>query len=406
METVRLDLSILNETGTFVRVYAGGLTMFSSRASWKELGIPSGASRRLRYSRPPRLLVPEEIPQWFRNVNSRARGLLDSVGMEVDYMHPYRWIPVHQWREWQQEFGRLQTRWRQYREAQLLNTDRYEGLLRMLVEDFEQSACEAYNALAKAGEPDLTGEEEFVRSIVSSALRRMPSREAIKRRLRLEYFTPALVEPTELEEMLAEQQKTRLRRKREVTQERLRQQAEADAELAAMHRQRLAHLQQQAELMSAPLEQVMKHLKDEIEDVTQSTLRVLSDHGGLRGRSGKSVRNLSQQVGILEQLGEETLLALVNEAAALTTSGEDETDDERDLRYSALQAVLQQIRETLGTRTALHEARSLIAREAPRQRWRSICLSCRYAWTSEGSLEPAACPECKAHNVASREEEE
>lgn len=130
METVRLDLSILNDTGTFVRVYAGGLTMFSSRASWKGLGIPSGASRRLRHSRPPRLLVPEEIPQWFRNVNSRARGLLDSVSMGVDTMHPYRWIPVNQWRKWQQEFGRLQARWRHYREAQLLNRDRYEDLLR------------------------------------------------------------------------------------------------------------------------------------------------------------------------------------------------------------------------------------------------------------------------------------
>lgn len=130
VETVRLDLSILNDTGTFVRVYAGGLTMFSSRASWKGLGIPSGASRRLRYSRPPRLMVPEEIPQWFRNVNSRARGLLESVSMGVDTMHPYRWIPVNQWRKWQQEFGRLQARWRHYREAQLFYRDRYEDLLR------------------------------------------------------------------------------------------------------------------------------------------------------------------------------------------------------------------------------------------------------------------------------------
>lgn len=392
VELVNLDLSILNQMGTFVRIYAGGLTIFSARATWAELGVPQQSTRQLRYRRPPKDLVPRKIMGWFRNTAQRARDGLEANSVEVALLHPYRWVGYKNWKHWLASFQSIQAEWETYRQAKVL--DQYDELMHILVGDFEKSARDAYAALAAAGEPDLPSRSDFIASVVSSAVARMPTPQRIERQLVLDYFTPAVVKSTVLEREMAEHKHQMVERE-----------AETSARQAEMERQRLAHFRQQVKTMALPLEQVLAQLRREVDEVAQGTLEVLQTHGGLRGRAGERVQNLARHVAMLDPLGDETLMEFVREAAGLAKAAAGETDEQSAARIATLEAVLRQIGDLIAAGQEMRQTIGLVAEESPQHHWRSICLGCRHVWASTGSLKPVMCPRCKSNRVASREEE-
>jgi len=402
VELVRLDLDILSRMGTFVRIYAGGLTIFSTRATWAELGVPQQSARQLRYRRPPKDLVPRDIPEWFRSAAQRARDGLNAVSVEVAFLHPYRWVGYRDWAGWLADFQRIQAAWEVYRQEQVL--DRYDKLMQLLVEDFQRSAREAHAALAAAGEPELPLRDDFVSGVVSAAVARMPTPQRIRERLLLDYFTPAVVRPALLEEELAQRDRVRQEREHQIVLIQLEHQAEADARLAEMEQQRLEHFRQQVETMALPLEQVLAQLRREVDEVAQGTLEVLQTHGGLRGRAGERVQNLARHAAMLDPLGDETLMGFVREAAGLVRAAADETGDQAAARVATLEVVLRQIRDLIAAGQEARRAVTMLAEESPQHRWRSICLSCRHVWASMGSLEPVLCPRCKSNRIAGRQE--
>lgn len=318
VELVRLDLEILTRMGTFVRIYAGGLTMFVSRATtWTELGIPPESARKLRYRRPPRYLVAREEVDWFRNAAQRARDALDALSVEVQFMYPYRWVGYKDWPGWLEGFREIQAEWEARRQERLV--DRYDQHLRRLVEDFTRSAEEAYAALQAAGAEDLPPRGDFVEGIVARTLARMPTPRQIEEKLALEYYTPAIATPSLMEEELLRQE--RIRRRRQIEEERaarerqlerekaaVRRQVELDARQEEMFRQRLERYRRMAESLQSPLEQVLDALLREVEEAAQGTLKVLQTHGSLRGRSGERLRDLAARVQMLEDLGQSRLL--------------------------------------------------------------------------------------------------
>lgn len=413
VELVSLDLEILNKTGTFVRIYAGGLTMFVKRANWRELGVPEESARKLRYKAPPKYLIDPDEVDWFRNAAQRARDSLKAVSVDVEFMHPYRWVGYKDWSEWLTDFQATQAKWEQRRQ-QLV--DGYDVHFQRMVEDFTRTANEAYEALVAAKVNDLPSREEFVDRVVASAVARMPSPRIIEQRLVLEYIIPAVVTPTALEEELLEA--GRVRQKRELEEERARQRLRTEREVAAiqrqieldarqeeMFRQRLEQYRRQAESLQAPLEQVLDQLYHEIEETSRGVLDVLKTHGNLRGRSGQRLRALAGRVQMLEDLGQSRLLEVVQQAGALTEGADDETEEQAAARSGTLQAILRQINSLVAAGDRARENLDLVAQEVDRKTWRSICLNCRHVWQSNGSLEPAFCPKCQANRVASRESE-
>ncbi len=412
VELVRLDLEILNRTGTFVRIYAGGLTIFVKRANWRELGVPEKSARKLRYKTPPKYLIDPDEVDWFRNAAQRARDGLDAVSVDVEFMHPYRWVGYKDWAEWLAGFQTLQGEWEKRRRQLVVDYDLH---FRRMVDDFTRTAGEAYEALEAAGEADdLPPRDEFVDAVVSSAVTRMPSPRAIEERLVLEYVVPTVVTPTILEEELLEA--SRVRQARELEEERARQQLQAEREAAAiqrrleldarqeeMFRQRLEQYRRQAESLQAPLEQVLDQLYREIEETSRGVLEILRAHGSLRGRSGERLRALAGRVQMLEDLGQSRLLEIVRQAGALTEGTDDETEEQVAARSGALQAMLRQLSGLVAAGDRAREGLSLVAQEVAAKTWRSICLNCRHVWQSSGSLEPAFCPQCQTNRVASRE---
>ena len=387
--------------------------MFISRAAtWTELGIPQESARRLRYRRPPRYLIPREEVDWFRNAAQRAREGLDAVSIEVGFMYPYRWVGYKDWEEWLKGFRKIQEEWEAHRREHLL--ERYDQHLQRLVEDFTSSAEEAYEALRAAKVEDLPSRDDFVESIVTQALARMPTPRQIEERLVLEYHIPAIATSSVLEEELLRQE--RIRHQRQLEEERaaqelrleqekaaIRRQIELDARQEEMFRQRLERYRQMAESLQSPLEQVLDALLREVDEVARGTLKVLQAHGSLRGRAGERLRSLAERARMLEDLGQSRLLEIVREAGALTQAVGDETEEQAAARLGALEATLQQLQELTVAGERARQSLDLVAREVTTHTWRSICLDCRHVWESEGSLEPAFCPRCRGNRVASRQ---
>lgn len=411
VELVRLDLEILNRMGTFVRIYAGGLTMFTRRATWRELGVPEESARGLRYKAPPKYLIDPDEVDWFRNAAQRARDGLNALSVEVEFMHPYRWVGYTDWAKWLSDFQALQAEW-EARRRRLVGD--YERHFRQMVDDFARTAGEAYAALLAAGAADLPPRDAFVDTVATGAVGRMPSPRHIEERLRLEYIVPAVVTPTGLEEELLQAERARHEREREGERARqqlrlereaalLEGQARQDARQGEMFRQRLERYRRQAESLEAPLEQVLGQLLREIEETTRGTLDVLRAHGGLRGRAGDRLRALAGRVQMLEDLGQSRLLDVIQAAGALTEAGDGESDEQATGRAAALQAILHQIGELAAAGKRGRESLDLVAQEMAARTWRSVCLNCRHVWQSQGSIEPAFCPRCKANRVASRE---
>ena len=410
VELIRLDLEILNKTGTFVRIYAGGLTMFVKRANWQELGVPEESARKLRYKAPPKYLIDRDEVDWFRNAAQRARDGLDAVSVDVEFMHPYRWVGYKDWAEWLAGFQALQAEWEERRQGLV---DDYDHHFQQVVDDFTRSAGEAHAALVAAKVEGLPSRDEFVDKVVREAVARMPSPQIIEGQLVLEYIIPAVVTPTQVEEELLEADRTRQRRTLE--EERMRQRIQTEREVAAirrrielnarqeeMFRQRLEHYRRQAESLQAPLEQVLDQLYQEIEETSRGVLNVLRTHGSLRGRSGERLRALAERVQMLEDLGQASLLEIIQQAGVLTESADDETEEQAAVRNGSLQALLRQVNSLVATGDRARENLELVAQEMVTHTWRSICLNCQYVWQSNGSLEPAFCPKCKANRVASR----
>ena len=396
---VHLDIEVLNKMGTFVRVFAGGLTMFVRQATWEELGLPETSTRKLRYRVPPKYLFDREEVEWFRNAAQRLRDNLDACSTDIEIMRPYRWVDYKAWQRWMEIFQAAQAEWNSQRQRLINEYDRH---FTAMVDSFSASAEEAYDALLAAGS-ELPPRQEFIDRIVSRAIALAPSPQEIKKLLVLEQHVAAIGTPAAIERQQMEAD--RARHERALAE--IEHQLELDRRQEQMLLERLELYRQQMEKAQAPLEQLLDSLCQEVAEASAGVLSTLRAHGALRGRSGERLRNLAQKVHILEDLGYGNLLALVRQAGALTEKGVDVSEDAERQRLGTLQALLQQmqglaIAATQGRRR-IDGSLNLVAQEAPHRTWRSICLACRYVWQSEGSLEPAFCPQCRAGRVASRE---
>jgi hypothetical protein len=412
---VTLDLQILRETGTFVAIHTRGLTMFTTQATaWQELGVPVESARHKQYRPPAKDLIDSAIIAWFRKHAESARHHLNTVGIAVDFMRPYRWIGYSDWGGWLAEFERRQQEWNEYRDEEIIA--RYDEHLQRLIDLFTPSAREAYEALRAAGVEKLGRKDDFVGSVVAHALASMPTPEYIWSTLLLEYDVPALVTPDLLEEELRrhdrvrhEREMERVRAEAELEKQRAEAQIErerlTEEQRAAMFQQRLERYQQQALSLAMPLEQVLGALLGEIEQTCRDMLTVLDEHGGLRGRSGERLRRLSERVKILDEFGHGQLLEIVQQAGGLTRAAAGETEDQTKARLAVLESTLQQIQKVVAAGERARGALKVVAEEVETKRFRSLCLACRHVWDSEGSVEPLFCANtrCKSSRVASRE---
>ena len=373
VELVRLELDILLEHGTLVDLDVHGLSMFSTRATWQELGVPESAVRRARFTRGGKDLIPREYIRAFQSLEVRLRHCLDSHSFVVEGFHPYRWVPFTSYGKWREAHQQIVQEWDQLRKNLLEEYD--EQLVPLLERDFTQVAEEAWISLGHYGQGNDVDKETFVTGIVAAAQRRMPAREEIETRLRIDYRTAALVSPTLVEQELAYRDEITQERelaRQQALLEQTRLQAEKTEEearrrialeqaqqqerlLRQMREAELAHYRQQLAEMTSPIAGVFGQLRDRMLQDAQAVLATMQrNEGQLIGPAVRQARGMVETFRLLNATGDQELEELLDRMEGLLNQKPD------GQRTAAVQQVLHDI-ATVASQQAV-EVRELVRR--------------------------------------------
>ena len=322
---VRFDLDVLLQLGILVDLDVRGISRFTARASWEELGIPEAAIRRARFTRGVKALVPKDYIAAFRSIEVRARRLLDDLSFDVMGFRPYRYVPYTAYSKWREGHERLVQEWEALK-AGLLFHYRFQ-VVPALEEDFREVAVEAAQAL---GMKDGEGKEAFVATIVKRARAAMPSFQDIVEGLVLEYSTAVLVSPAAIERDLAERDEIRRARRLIEEQAQLeeariraeRQRVEAESRererlLVEMRQAELAHYRQQLEQMASPIAEVFHRLRAQMFEDAQAVLATMErNEGRLIGPAVRKARGMIESFRLLNALDDQKLEGLLTRMEA------------------------------------------------------------------------------------------
>ena len=376
VELVRLELDILLERGTLVDLDVHGVSMFTTRATWKELGVPESAVRRARFTRGGKGLLPRGYIRAFKSLEARARQCLDRHSFVVEGFHPFRWIPFTSYAKWRGMHGKIVQEWDELKEKLLEGYD--EQLIPLLEGDFTQIGEEAWMSLGRHGqERDDMGQEAFVAGIVAAARRRMPTKEEIRSRLRIDYRTAALVSPTLVERELAH--RDQIREEREIARQQARlETARVEAErveeearrqaaleearqqerlLREMREAELAHYRRQLAEMTSPIAGVFAQLRDQMLSDARAVLETMRrNKGQLIGPAVRRARGMVETFQVLNATGDQELQELLNQMEGFLDQdpGEQRTVAVRQVLHNITSVASQ---EAVGVRELIQRGR-------------------------------------------------
>ena len=331
---VRLELDVLLERGTLVDLDVHGISMFTTRATWRELGVPVSAMRRARFTRGGKDLIPREYIRALKSLEARARHCLDRHSFVVEGFSPYRWVPFTSYAKWKERHQQILQEWAQL-EEQIL--EKYDEHLLLLERDFTQVAEEAWVSLGRHESHDVD-RETFVAGIVAAARGRMPTEEEIGCRLRIDYRTAALVSPALVEQELA--YRDQVHQERELArQQALLERAHVEAERAEEETRRritleeaeqqerllremrvaeLDHYRQQLTEMTSPIASVFGQLRDRMLQDAQSVLETMQRNGGqLIGPAARQAKGMVDTFRLLNATGDQELEELLSRMVGL-----------------------------------------------------------------------------------------
>ncbi len=140
VELVRLQLAKLAEDGTLVDVDVVGLSRFTRRLSWEDLGVKPPAGRAIKFTPGKNGLIPNRYLAPLESAAHAAREALEDLSYDITGFRPYRWIPFTAWQEWQRRFGAAQKALHKAKEAILVD---YEVIQDEMAEAFNRMARDA-----------------------------------------------------------------------------------------------------------------------------------------------------------------------------------------------------------------------------------------------------------------------
>lgn len=378
--TVRLELRKLQQMGTLVDLDFHGSNMFTTRATYSELGIPIGDMRRKRLRAGSKDLLPKKLIGRLRSIETRFRQSLEKHSYRIGAFGSYRWVPFTAYEAWRDDWNRLQGELAEWKEETL---SRYDEFTETIVEDFTQIASEAWQALlARRGgdtnfvlvtkdgaEFDGGQKEAFVEHVVSKAVAKLPTREDVQTRLYVDYRTAVLLTQADVEadRLIAEQ----LRAEREAeaarvweeaerrNEERRRRQnklweeekeaqlrvREKEIKINAMRQAELEHARQQMAQMGSPLQEVFDSLRAQMYEDVGEILEGIRKNGRLVGRSSERVRNLVETFRLLNAHDDSSLEAALDELQARLADLQSADSEHKAISTDNLADQLEQIKD-------------------------------------------------------------
>lgn len=310
----RLELRQLRETGLLIDLDVRGISMFTVRADYAELGIGAEDVRAERLRAGTKDLFPGYSKK-LRSLEARARQNLDKHSHVVPAFGQYRWLPWTAYEAFQEQHQRILEELEAVKHEVLV---RYDEIVEQNRTYFEQVALRAWRDLraqfdgpnwvvvTKEGKEFLsTDRNGFVEYIVQRALGKMPLPDEIKAGVQIDYKTSILyseaeieAEESALEQALAQQAQARLQRAQaqqalfEIDLERRAAEQRAQARIEAYRRAEMEHARQQLAEMGSPIQEALDGLRSNLYDAVSALLSGLRKHGGFRGQASTKAAEL------------------------------------------------------------------------------------------------------------------
>ena len=334
VEPVRMELDVLLERGTLIDLDVRGISLFSTRATWEELGVPAEATRRTRFTKGVKYLAPKPYIASFRSLETRSRKWLNDHSFDVAGFSPYRYVPFTAYETWREGHEKLVKEWEALK-AKLLSE--YECLVATLKEDFEEVAREAARALDLRDE----AQRELVTRVVEQAQASMPSHEALTFGLTLDYRAGLLLSRARIEQELLSAARLETKRRETLAKARVAE-AEADQkkrQLAEMRKAELEHYKEQLQQMASPISEVFHQIRAQMHEDATAVLEAMRRHEGkLIGPAVRRARSMIETfrlLNVLDDEGLERLLSGIDRSLSVPASERKVGDLEETLRQIA-----------------------------------------------------------------------
>jgi hypothetical protein len=365
--------------GALVDLDFHGGNMFTTRATYSELGIPAGDVRRKRLKAGSKDLLPKELIGRLRSIETRFRQSLEKHSYRIGAFGSYRWVPYTAYEAWREDWDRLQAELSEWKSEVLA---RYDEFLDAIAADFTQIAREAWQAIlarrggdtgfvlvAKDG-AEFRGDQEdlFVDYVVSKAVSKMPTRADVEHGLYVDYRTAVLLSRADVEAdgLIADQlrhqrdleateawdERERINEERRKRQQQLwaeeeearLQLREKEAKISAMRQAELEHARRQMRQMGSPLQEVFDSLRAQMFADASEILTGIKKNGRLVGRSAERVRNLVETFKLLNAHEDDQLEAALDELRSRLAVLQGSDKETKDASLSGVTSQLEQIK--------------------------------------------------------------
>jgi hypothetical protein len=381
----------MRELGVLVDIDICGLSLLSILVSWAELGVPTGDVRRKRLRRGRKDLFPEHAKK-FRSLETRFRASLEKHSFILEGFRPYRWVPFTAYESWKEAWGQLQAEWKAVLDDLL---DHYDEMVQEEAAVAAQIATEAWDALVaryKARHSDkeepviVIGEREFseqvpaefVRYVQRRALDQLPTQEALRNGLYVDYRTALVLDGADLEaERLRQEQLKTAWQQEQIKQAQARAEQQAiqqqmwaeerktrldveahEKKLQAMHKAEMEHARQQLQGIVSPFKETFDQLRAQMYADTSEIAASIQKHGYLHGKVAERARNLFDTFSLLNAHGDSELEAALKELRQSLNKRPAEEDQKATYDLAAIQTQLRAIEDMT------HEAARQVAERA------------------------------------------
>lgn len=343
IEEFEIDAARLMERGVLVDVDVRGASMFTTMASYEDLGLPATALIHERINRGSKNLIPKVYLRRIASLSVRLHKTLERHSVSLSVFHPYRYVPYTAWTAFRQEWERLSYDWDVLR-AEIL--ENYEMFYDQAAAQFQEIARDAWRALvaryARQGKDYAVDENIFVDRVTAAALSAFPTRERIASGFIVGYRV-AILRPAFTTTF-----------------------ATIDLDVGddeALHVQREAR--RLARRQMAALGSPLRELFDKVRTVIYEDARELADglrkHGRLVGRMAERAENLTKIFRLLNAHGDLELEEAIVQLEAIVATRKHAGGG---VDAAALESVLGEIVNLTHASVAAERERTELARRA------------------------------------------
>jgi hypothetical protein len=316
VEARRLELAKMREAGLLLDIDVTGISMFSARNTYAELGISADDVRAKRLRAGRRDLFPEHTKR-FRSLEARARQNVERHSFQVAAFGQWKWVPWSAYEAFVTTHNEILAELEEVKAHCLAHYDETRENNRVY---FEQVAERAWTALLSKYAPgdrvmvqtvggksfdSLEDHDAFIEYVVQRALAKMPLPEEIENLVCIDYRTSILYTESELaaeqaavaeaKAAEAEAREREAEAKQKAYQHQLDEwtaENEAKAKIAAFKKAEMERAREQLAAMASPLDEALDGLRANIYDAVKSLLAGLQKNDGFRGMASKKAAGL------------------------------------------------------------------------------------------------------------------